>query len=175
MKKMTYLLQNESIETVLEDVRIFLADLRYEYPRHDEWYRAVAQELRCGMNRKIMIAYDNQNIAGVAILKKGQKEKKICSLRVARMYQGNGIGTSLFKKSLEYLETDKPLLTVSQLKKKEFERIFAFFGFSLEKVYDGKYKPNLCEYCYNGILPQESILRQNEIWIPQREGRSARG
>lgn len=36
MKKTTYLVQSENQERVLGDIRIFLADSIYDYPRHDE-------------------------------------------------------------------------------------------------------------------------------------------
>lgn len=158
-----YLKQNEDIESVFENVGIFLADSVYDYPRHIEWYDGVMQEIQTGCNRKMFIVYDNKTIIGVSIIKKNQLEKKICSLRVAKEYRGNGIGTSLFKKSLEYLETDKPILTVSENKKEEFQGIFDYFGFSLEQIYHDKYMRNRDEYCYNGILLPEDILLQKNI------------
>lgn len=156
---MTYMVQNENMEKIFEEVRIFLADSIYTYPRHDEWYRGITQELKEGTNREMIVAYDGKRIVGVSILKRSQMEKKICSLRVAKGYRGNGLGTILFKKSLDYLETDKPVLTVSQNNKNEFQKIFDYFGFSLEQIYLGKYRSGLNEYCYNGILLPESILK----------------
>lgn len=166
---MTYLVQSEDMEEIFEDVRIFLADSVYYYPRHNEWYKGVVQELRDGTEREMIIVYDSKTIAGVSILKKSQIEKKICSLRVAKEYRGKGIGTSLFKKSLEFLETDKPILTVSQGKKEEFQKIFNYFGFSLEQTYYGKYMPTLNEYCYNGILLPEDILQGNKFGVSQKK------
>lgn len=160
MKKTTYLVQNENKEKALEEVRIFLANSIYDYPRHDEWYRGIMREIREGFDREMIVAYNGQRIAGVSILKRSQVEKKICSLRVAKEYRGNGIGTALFKRSMDYLETDKPILTVSQNKKDEFKKIFEYFGFSLEQVYPGKYRQGINEYCYNGILLPEKILKQ---------------
>lgn len=162
MKKTTYLVQSENQERVLEDVRIFLADSIYDYPRHDEWYRGIMREFSEGFDREMIVAYDGKQIAGVSILKRSPMEKKICSLRVAKEYRGNGLGTALFKRSLDYLETDKPILTVSQNKRDEFQKIFKYFGFSLERVYPGKYRAGLNEYCYNGILLPENILKQKE-------------
>lgn len=162
MKKTTYLVQNENTEKAFEEVRIFLADSIHDYPRHDEWYRGIVREIKEGLDRDIIIAYSGKEIAGVSVLKKSQLEKKICSLRVAKEYQGNGLGRALFRKSLDYLETDKPILTVSQNKKDEFQKIFKYFGFSLEQIYPGKYRPDLNEYCYNGILLPETILKRNE-------------
>lgn len=160
--KATYLIQNENREKVFEEIGIFLADSINDYPRHNEWYRGIIREFKAGFDREIIVAYDGKEIAGVSILKKSQLEKKICSLRVAKEYRGNGLGRALFQKSLDYLETDKPILTVSQNKENEFKKIFKYFGFSLEQIYPGKYRPDLSEYCYNGILLPETILKQKQ-------------
>ena len=166
MNEMICLLKSENVQKTIKDVRFFLADLKYEYPEHEKWYDGMVQELESGMNREIIAAYDDRNIIGVAILKKSNLERKICSLRVAKEYQCNGIGTELVKRSFEFLETDKPIITVSQTKKMEFQKLFNYFDFSLERVYHGKYLPSSSEYCYNGILLPESILQQNkkQVW-----------
>lgn len=51
----------------------------------------------------------------------------------------------------------------------EFQKLFNYFGFSLEKVYHSKYLSESDEYCYNGILLPESILRQNKVQMMEQK------
>lgn len=162
MAEVRHFMENEYWVKTVEKVRVFLEDLRFEYPEHEKWYNGMVQELKNKKNRDMVIAYDNKKIIGVSILKKEDAEKKICSIRVAKEYQKIGIGTELVKRSLDILETDKPIITVSQSKKEEFKKIFEFFGFSLETIYNGKYLPCSKEYCYNGILLPEKILKKDK-------------
>ncbi len=50
------------------------------------------------------------------------------------------------------LETDRPLLSVSDTSKPKFSRLFAHFGFAQEAVYQSRYLPKVDEFSYNGLL-----------------------
>ena len=87
-------------------------------------------------------------------------------LRVAKEYQGQGIGTMLIDKSINFLKNEKPIISVSELKKYEFKRIFEHFGFSLGEVCFAKYTPFTSEYVFNGTLSPETILKN--LNMPRR-------
>ena len=67
-------------------------------------------------------------------------------------FQNKGIGIKLFQKSFDALETEKPLLSVSERKLSEFEKIFNYFGFVQTEKYSDLYKKNMIEISYNGYL-----------------------
>lgn len=73
-------------------------------------------------------------------------------MRVMPNFQNNGLGIKLFQKSFDTLKTEKPLLSVSEKKLPEFEKIFNYFGFDKTNQYHELYKPNVCEISYNGHL-----------------------
>ena len=125
------------------------------------------QELKknTGLREILFVISDFDEVIGVSILKKTHLEKKICTFRIAENYQRQGIGTMLMKTSLEFLNTNKPIITVSSTKHAEFIPIFKRFNFCLKKVYFGKYRNLKIEYCYNGILLPETILKSQNIVV----------
>lgn len=86
-------------------------------------------------------------------------KKKICTLRVDQNFQKNGIGKALVAKSMEILGTNEPIITVSNRKHNEFDRLLKYFGFKLESIYYEKYKLNTHELVYNGALSPETIIK----------------
>lgn len=169
MLEFIYLSQYEKKEKKLAEIYSFLSDLVTEYPLHQTWFAGISQELlkpQLINTREILLVTDKSKIVGASILKKTGAEQKICTLRVAKEYQGQGIGTMLINRSIDFLENEKPIISVSELKKYEFKRIFEHFGFSLGEVCFEKYAPFTNEYVFNGILSQESILKN--LNMPKR-------
>lgn len=142
----------------INEISIFLKDIVIEYPLHNIWYNRMINSIGVNCDREILLAIEDAKILGVAILKNSSSEKKICTLRVDQSFQKNGIGSTLVAKSMEMLETDKPIITVSNRKYHEFDKLFKYFGFNLESVYYEKYKMNTFEFVYNGILLPETFI-----------------
>lgn len=145
--------------------RSFLCKLNREYPFFEQWFNGLfvrVPELR--QDREILLCVDNCKIVGIAILKKNAEEKKICTLRVEKQYQKMSIGKTLMEMSFEWLETDKPLVTVQKSRSKEFEKLFKYYDFQLDDEKRGYYKPFSTELIYNGELPGKHIwLNRIEI------------
>ncbi|MBE5887056.1 MAG: GNAT family N-acetyltransferase [Lachnospiraceae bacterium] len=161
----------KNMHEYLNKINIFLNDLVLEYPLHEQWFEGVAKQLVCNSGEREILFVQNSedDIIGVAILKKGLCEKKICTLRVAKEFQRRGIGTMLVKESCDFLNTNKPIITVSQTKHSEFIHLFKKFNFEIEKIYCGKYRDMCIEYCYNGILLPETILKEAQSYIESKD------
>lgn len=137
----------------------FLIRLNIEYPGFSKWYKGLFlenKELQDG--REIIICEKEYRIAGVAILKSTEEEKKICTLRVAGPFQRQGIGRKLMEMSFEWLEDDKPLITMHKSKKHEFIALLDYYGFVLEQTQRNYYNIFSTELSYNGILPEKKIF-----------------
>ena len=135
----------------------FLFFLNFEYPDFYKWYDSLYCNTGLNSDRDILFYLDsNDNIAAVAILKNNIYEKKICTLRVAKKYQGIGLGSALFEKSFEYLATDKPLITIHLSKYSEFKNIFKKYNFSLEEQFPGYYGFLRSELVFNGTLSNQN-------------------
>lgn len=156
--------KQSEIESNIYHVQIlnFLKKLKREYPEFNGWYKQLyVNNMKLKENREILICKVNNSIAGVSILKSDLNEKKICTFRVKEEFQGNGIGKKLMEKSFEYLDTDKPLITIHKSKQKQFEKMFKYFNFELEQENKNYYKLFNIELAYNGQLPKK------EIWLKE--------
>ena len=142
----------------------FLFTLNFEYPDFKKWYISLYNNNNTLKdNRDIILCTINESIAGVAILKRDTYEKKICTLRVAPMYQHHGIGSYLLEKSLELFNYEKPLITIHISKYRDFQKLFERYGFKLEQQLQGYYGLLRSELAYNGILSNQFIERNSII------------
>ena len=142
----------------------FLWPLCFEYPHFKAWYNGLFVESgNLHTDREIIMCMHNVRLVGVAILKKTIAEKKICTLRVDQRYQRNGIGHELIERSLNWLEDDKPLITVRQSKAYQFQKLFEYFGFKLEQKYPMYYTFLGIEQVYNGELANSGSIIYNKI------------
>lgn len=140
-----------------------LYKLNYEYPNFYDWYNNLFNtNLELKHNRKIFVCTYKNDIAGIIILKKSCSENKISTLRVDEKYRNNGIGKTLIKLGIEWLEDDKPLITVNESKIYQFKYLFNYFGFKLKDEINcyNKYSKELF---FNSIIDNSSYERYKFI------------
>ena len=144
--------------------RSYLEDLSCNYPRFDQWFENLFDEnQRLHSEREILFCLSAGKIAGLIIIKDTPEEKKICTLRVSKWCQRQGIGRALLKRSIEQLGTKQPLITVHQDQYFAFTKLFKEFGFILrQKKYD-YYSFMGIEYVFNGFLPERN---RHSILLP---------
>ena len=140
-------------------IKIFLKKLVYEYNNFEEWFSQLfISDILLKNDREIIICECDYQLAGVAILKNDDIEKKICTLRVAKRFQKQGIGQHLMELSFEWLNDDKPLITIHNSKKHEFNKLFKRYNFELEEKKWGYYRLFRTELVYNGSLPEKNFF-----------------
>ena len=140
----------------------FLISLNIEYPGFNKWYWSLFKDNVLTNDRDIIFYVYNNDIAGVAILKHSNFEKKICTLRVSTRFQRMGIGSALIEKSFEIFNNDKPLITIHISKYNSFKSIFEKYNFSLEQQIQGYYGWFKSELSYNGVL-SESVVDTGSV------------
>jgi hypothetical protein len=144
--------QEDVVLPLVNDVFTDLKKLSWQYPNFESW---LDEKVLTGLydgTRSIIVEWREDKIAGVAILKHDSVEKKLCCLIIMPDFQNKGIGIKLFKKVFSVLGADKPLLSISEEKLPEFEKIFNYFGFEKTETYPNLYHPNTTEISYNGYL-----------------------
>ena len=140
-------------------IKIFLKKLVYEYNNFEEWFSQLfISDILLKNDREIIICECDYQLAGVAILKNDDIEKKICTLRVAKRFQKQRIGQHLMELSFEWLNDDKPLITIHNSKKHEFNKLFKRYNFELEEKKWGYYRLFRTELVYNGSLPEKNFF-----------------
>lgn len=149
----------EQMSLYYTQIRRFVKKLVFEYTDFRKWFLELFQNgVLLKEGREILLCECDYQLAGIAILKNDRNEKKICTLRVAKAFQRNGIGQNLMELSFEWLNEDKPLITIHDSKRQEFKRLFERYDFQLEEERKGYYRLFSTELVYNGILPEKQFL-----------------
>ena len=161
----------EQMSLYYTQIRKFVKKLVFEYTDFRKWFLELFQNgavLKEG--REILLCECDYQLAGIAILKNDGNEKKICTLRVAKTFQRNGIGQNLMELSFEWLNEDKPLITIHDSKRQEFKKLFEHYDFQLEEERKGYYRLFSTELVYNGVLPEKQfLLNRIEVIDLQKE------
>lgn len=126
--------------------------LRASYPSFDNWlFQKVVPGISTG-ERTVVIEYRSSTPVGLLIVKHTAEERKLCTLRIRPHFENKGLGLKLFETAFELLETDRPLLSVSETTLPKFSKLFDHFGFAQEASYEGVYLPREVELAFNGLL-----------------------
>ena len=137
----------------------FLGRLVFEYQGFRDWYQGLfLASYKLKESREIIICEDELKIAGVAIVKNDFCEKKICTLRVGKAYQHQGIGHNLVEMCFEQLSTEKPMITLHRNKLNQFEKLLNYYNFKLEQTQKHYYSIFSTELVFNGTLPKKEML-----------------
>lgn len=150
--------QSVSVENPLQPSRALkllsedAAFLRGSYPDFDSWLLDKVLPGIVSGERTLIIEMRAEKVAGFMILKHSLSEKKLCTLRVRPEYESLGMGVRLFEAAFKILETERPLLSVSEKLIPKFETLFRHFGFLKEAIYEDRYLPRVSELSYNGLL-----------------------
>ncbi|WP_410681010.1 GNAT family N-acetyltransferase [Avibacterium paragallinarum] len=83
------------------------------------------------------------------MLKNKNGEKKICTIRVDEKYRKQGIGNALFDKAFKYLDTDSPLITVSEECDPSLKKLLKKYNFKQTSKKKNLYREGKLEYFYN--------------------------
>jgi ribosomal protein S18 acetylase RimI-like enzyme len=154
------LTMNEVGEKSKEKLYNYLRDLAESYPDFDDWfYDTVIPAINLKNNtREIIIAITEVEkekkylISGIAILKKTKDEKKICTFRIHEDFRNCGIGSDLFEQCFSYLETRKPIITISQNRIEMFKSHLERYEFEETQQLNDYYKNGSIEFVFNGYL-----------------------
>lgn len=120
------------------------------YPGFRNWFFGkVAPAL--GAQRRLIIAKRRGRIAGLAICKRYETERKLCTLWVHQDERGRGIAGDLAREAFDWLDTDRPLFTVPDEHLAKFRGLVRSWGFSNPVAYRSLYRSARTEHVFNGI------------------------
>lgn len=134
-----------------------------DYPKYFEWYWSKNFPRVFNGTGEIVVCIIDDNIAGIASLKKINTEKKICTFFVVKEYRGQHVATKMLEYIFEYLGTSKPLITITDYKVLSFAPIIKKYNWKLTQITSkGYYNNASCEFVYNGRLP-EWFIQKNTL------------
>lgn len=126
-----------------------------DYPKYFEWYWSKDLPRVFNGTGEIVVCIIDDNIAGIASLKKINTEKEICTFFVVKEYRGQHVATKMLEYIFEYLGTSKPLITITDYKVLSFVPIIKKYNWKLTQITSkGYYNNASCEFVYNGKLPE---------------------
>lgn len=146
----------ELINHLIADILEVTKKAQIDYPDYQNWFLNKQVPGVYKNTRDIIVAMKNGKIIGVANLKKDD-EKKICTLYIKPKFQKRKEGILLVEKSIDFLETSKPIITMPITKVKSFYPIIERFGWILSDEIDDCYKENTKELIFNSTLEPISI------------------
>lgn len=127
----------------------FIQSLDAYYPDIAHWYRTTVVPGVTAGSDVLLLAWDNDQLAGVALGKAGAETKLRC-VRVSPDWQNTGLGLRLMERMFEALECAKPHCTVSEEMLHLYSRAFVNrYGFELSAVDKGRYRKGKLEYAFN--------------------------
>jgi len=127
-----------------------LCHLEITYPGFEKWFWGkVVPGLGSGQ-RTILCRQDSEGVSAIAITKRGELERKICTVWVRETARGRGLAFDLMQEAIDRLEVKRPLLTVPSERFAEFEPLTKRLGFIETKRHLSLYRRGVIEHVYNG-------------------------
>ena len=120
------------------------------YPQLEKWYKSVFLPGLFQGERGYVVAHDQGQLVGCALIKKTPIEKKLCTLFVRPDFRRKGVGVALLEGVIEELGP-KPFVSVSEESFKEVMPLFKQFGFQLSGQKRGPYRTGKKEFYFNGM------------------------
>lgn len=148
----------ETVEKIIQSVLVLSMQVKQDYPDYKNWFLNTHVPGLYDGTRNIIVAHIKDKIVGFVSLKKTAEEKKICTFYVEKSFRQNKIGTILVEKAIEYLEEEKPLITIPLSKLHEFVRIGEKLGWEITDIKENLYRIGTPEVIVNDSPPEHSTL-----------------
>ena len=127
-----------------------ISHLEIMYPGFRDWF--FEKVASAPTERRVFIEESNSRIIGVAIAKRMESERKLCTLWTDPIARNSGVASKLASRAFDWLQTSHPLFTVPQERMPEFRALLAQWGFGAPRSMVGYYRENRTEYVFNGEL-----------------------
>ena len=105
----------------VDDVYLVLYPMEGIYPDFNVWFYDKIARRHESEERAVFIRHMHGRIAAVAIAKRSDAERKLCTLWVDPLRRGSGIAADLGERAFEWLGTRKPLFTIPEERMAEFD------------------------------------------------------
>ena len=116
---------------------------KLQYPNYYKWYYQKNIPRIIEGTGEAIFYLDGFQIVGLSILKKDEKESKICTFLVNEEYRKNGYSKILLEDSFKFLETDKPLITIPEKRLDEFSKIIVDYNWIVSSKTNEYYSPEV--------------------------------
>ncbi len=147
-----YIFDDEIFNNLANRIYYVTDHLTHDYPHHYEWYYQTHLPGVKKGDREVFFVELHGNICGVAFVKKNANERKVCTFYIAEHARNIGIGRALMNKSLDYLDTKNPLITMPAAKVQYFLHFMYHYDWKITEIRDSYYTRGHDEIVFNGSL-----------------------
>lgn len=135
----------------LDRIRSALSEVGDLYPGFERWFeKTVVPQI--GRTRFVLASGPRDAPDAVVVAKRTVGERKLCTVWVRPSARGRSAGPLLMEEAMELLGTRRPLITVPDIRLAEFLPSFARWGFVETQRLPGRYRPDVVEHVFNGVL-----------------------
>ena len=147
----------EIVEKMIQEVLMLSMIVKNDYPDYKTWFLTKQVSGLYDNTRNIIVAHIDGKLVGFTSLKKTEEERKICTFYVEKRFRKNQIGSKLVEKSIEFLETEQPLITIPMDKLNEFIKIGNKYNWQVTNIIENLYRINNPEVIVNGELIETNL------------------
>ncbi|NMA50446.1 MAG: GNAT family N-acetyltransferase [Mollicutes bacterium] len=160
LKDYINIIPQKQLMSLAERIYMITDNIREDYPNHKTWYfeKQLPETIKSDKRNILFVKNpnDKEEIIAMACLKRTKFERKICTLYVINQWKDKGIGMALVQKSIDWLGTNKPLITFPEYKLELFRLYIDMYNWKLKQIVPGFYNDKHCELCFNGTLTNEN-------------------
>lgn len=109
---------------------------KMQYPNYYQWYYGKNIPRHFDGTGETIFLREKDKILGLSILKKTMEESKICTLLISKSYRRKGLSHPILEASFEFLDTDKPVITIPEKRLGEFSKIIETYGWEESLITD---------------------------------------
>lgn len=157
-----YIKYDMDINPTINEILRITVSAKDTYPNYANWFLNKHIPGIYDGSRDTIIALYEEEIVGIANIKKNQ-EKKICTLYIKPNFRKNNFGIELTQHAIDELENDKPLITMPTISIPQFKNIIKRYDWKITDCVKDLYKADTNEIILNGILlPEEKEIEQEK-------------
>lgn len=121
-------MENKNFSKATNEIYLITDYNHKQYPEYCKWFYGKSIPRVLTNQGEIIFYLDGFLIVGLTILKKDPLEKKICTFMINEEYRKKGYSKLLLEDAYEYLETEKPLITIPEKRLDEFSKIISAYN-----------------------------------------------
>lgn len=129
-------LENNNFSKAVNEIYLLTDYNCKQYQNYYKWFYTKGIPRIFDNKGEIYFYLDGFIVVGLTILKKTKLERKICTLLINEEYRKKGYCKELLETSFNYLETDKPLITIPEKRIKDFQNIITSYNWQETEISD---------------------------------------
>ncbi len=136
-------LRDKNFSKAVNELYLLTDYNKLQYPDYYRWYFQTNIPRILEGSGEAIFYLDGFEIVGLSILKKTEEEAKICTLLINEDYRKKGNSSIILEDSFEFLETEKPIITIPEKRLDEFSKIIEAYGWEATSTSDEYYTPEV--------------------------------